>query len=136
MADILSSIYLSYSILWYFQNSKKSYLPLRDYCIERLCIEGEESMNKVIENYPWIGLKQILYPCSYLSIPKIKWKEEEELYHSILKDDKIRSYISENLFIEGTVLEKLERLNHLLPNSKEYKNLYEEIIQVGEFPNQ
>lgn len=135
MADCLSSIYLSYSLLWYFQEFGDKQNVLRDYCIERLCIEGEESMNKVIENYPIQGLKQILYPTSYLSIPKIKWEREKELLECILKDDMVRNLISEDLYIEGTILEKLEKLNHLLPDSREYKELYQEVIQVGEFPN-
>lgn len=135
MADCLSSIYLSYSLLWYFQEFGDKYTILRDYCMERLCIEGEESINKVIENYPIQGLKQILYPTSYLSIPKIKWEKEKELYESILKDDILRNLISKDLYIEGTILEKLEKLNHLLPNSKEYQELYQEVIQVGEYPN-
>ena len=135
MADCLSSIYLSYSLLWYFQDFGDKQNILRDYCIERLCIEGEESINKVIENYPIQGLKQILYPTSYLSIPKIRWEKEKELYESIVKDDMIRNLISKDLYIEGTILEKLEKLNHLLPNSKEYQELYQEVIQVGEYPN-
>jgi len=136
MADCLSSIYLSYSLLWYFQEFGDKQNVLRDYCIERLCIEGEESINKVIKNYPIQGLKQILYPTSYVSIQKIKWEKEKELLESILKDDMIRNLISKDLYIEGTILEKLEKLNHLLPDSKEYKELYQEVIQVGEYRNE
>lgn len=136
MADCLSSIYLSYSLLWYFQEFGDKQNTLRDYCIERLCMEGEESINNVIKNYPIQGLKQILYPTSYISIPKIKWEKEKELLECILKDDMFRNLISKDLYIEGTILEKLEKLNHLLPDSKEYKELYQEVIQVGEYPNE
>ena len=136
MADVLSSIYLSYSLLWYFQSFEKSYHPIRNYCINRLCIEGEEAINKVIQNYPITGLKQILFPSSYFFIPKKTWEEEQKLYNFIVNDDMIRNLLSEDLYIEGTILEKLEKLNHLKQNSQEYENLYQEVIQVGEYPNE
>ena len=135
MADILSSIYLSYSIIYYFQEKEK-YDFILNYLLKKLCTEGEKSMNKVIQNYPIPGLKQLLIPTMYITIPEISWKEEQEIYNYIIKNSEIRKLLLQDLFLEGTVLEKLEKLNHLDKNSKEYQDLYQDIISVGEFPNE
>ena len=72
----------------------------------------------------------------YINIPEIPWKEEQEVYNYIIKNHEIRKLLQKDLFLEGTVLEKLEKLNHLDKNSKEYQELYQEVIQVGEYPNE
>ena len=135
MADILSSIYLSYSTIYYFQEKEKFDFIL-NYLLKKLCAEGEKSINKVIQNYPIPGLKQLLIPTMYINIPEIPWKEEQEVYNYIIKNHEIRKLLQKDLFLEGTVLEKLEKLNHLDKNSKEYQELYQEVIQVGEYPNE
>ena len=134
MADILSSIYLSYSLLWYFQE-KEEYNFILNFLLKKLCTEGEKSINKVIQNYPIPGLKQLLVPTMYLNIPELSWKEEQEIYNYIIENHEIRKLLLKDLFIKGTVLEKLETLNYLKRDSKEYQELYNEVIQVGEFPN-
>ena len=42
MADCLSTIYLSYSLLWFFQDKEIDYLIL-NFLLKKLCIEGETS---------------------------------------------------------------------------------------------
>ena len=58
MADILSNIYLGYSLIWYhhhnisFRNEE-----LKNYCINYLNREIEQKINLIINNYP-VGLLQ------------------------------------------------------------------------------
>jgi hypothetical protein len=40
---------------------------------------------------------------------------------------------AEDIFYKNTVLEKMESLKNLNENSEEYKNLYQDIISVGEY---
>ena len=39
-----------------------------------------------------------------------------------------------DIFIENNILEDLEKLNSLDKQSKEYSELYNDVIQVGEYP--
>ena len=58
MADILSNIYLAYSVLWFHENITKNNLDsIKVYCLNRLCNEAEKKINIVIDNYPNIFIK-------------------------------------------------------------------------------
>ena len=45
MADVLSNLYLGYSLKWYQMSNKKSEI-LTDYCIDRLINENKIIINK------------------------------------------------------------------------------------------
>ena len=49
------------------------------------------------------------------------------------KNNKIMDFVSKDIYTEGTILEKLAKLNTL--TGKEYDELYDEVIQVGEYVN-
>ena len=138
MADILSNIYLSYSLLWFFHNKVKDrkYFFIRDYCIDKLCIEGEEKINKIIFNYPIEILKPLLYSSYYISIPEMTWKDEQKIFKFLQDDPFLTNRLTDNLFIENTILSKLETLNHHFQSSESYKSIYQDVISVGEFKNE
>ena len=60
MADILSNLYLGHCVRWYEEENNIS-KELTEYCIERLCRENQEKMNKIIENEGY--LKYLLFFC-------------------------------------------------------------------------
>ena len=64
MADILSNLYLAYSIQWY---GNHHYVPQywTQYCINRLCNENKQSFNNVIDNYQIKLLKPLLFLQKY-----------------------------------------------------------------------
>ena len=65
MSDILSNLYLSYSILWYhnhYQDNNEINNSLRDECINYLMNELDYKMNLIIVNYPFSALKPLMYP--------------------------------------------------------------------------
>ena len=43
--------------------------------------------------------------------------------------------IKKDVYVKDTILEKLEELNNLHSDSEAYKELYNEVIQVGEYLN-
>ena len=43
--------------------------------------------------------------------------------------------IKKDIYTKDTVLEKLERLTNLDNKSDEYKKIYNDVIQVAEYPN-
>jgi len=134
MADILSNLYLGYSLIWYHHHFKNNSNDLlKNECIDYLMNELEYKMNLVIENYPI----QIFYPLLY----PLKNKEtfpvlenKNKLYEFVLKNKDLHEIFKKDIYYKGTILEKMEKLNNMDKKSNEYELLYQEIIQVGEYP--
>jgi acyl-CoA dehydrogenase len=136
MSDILSNLYLSYSLLWYHHHyCDNSSLLLRNECIDYLLNELDYKMNLVIENYPILPLKPLLYPLkNKLSYPSLENKNK--LYDYLLSNSELYNLFKNDIYYKGTVLEKMENLRHMDKNSPEYDRLYQDIIKVGEYPIQ
>jgi len=133
MADLLSNIYLGYSLVWYHhhhlggQNNE-----LRDLCLDYLNNEIEYKMNLIIDNYPIKLLKPILIPLKN----KIKYSNLEnknKIYSMINTDVNLQNILKEDIYYKNTVLEKMEKLRTINQSSPEYNKLYQDIISVGEF---
>jgi acyl-CoA dehydrogenase len=131
MADILSDIYLGYSLVWYhhhFDNHK----ILRDDCINYLIQDAEYKMNLVIMNYPITFLKPLLYPLK-TTINYTNLEDKNKLYNYIINNQQLNETFNNDIYYKGTVLEKLIKISKLNKSSQEYKLLYEDIINVGEY---
>jgi len=133
MADLLSNIYLGYSLVWYHhhylagQNNQ-----LRDLCLDYLNNEIEYKMNLIIDNYPIGALKPILIPLkNKLKYPNLENKNK--IYSMINSDINLQNILKEDIYYENTVLEKMEKLRTINQSSPEYNKLYQDIISVGEF---
>jgi hypothetical protein len=55
------------------------------------------------------------------------------LYKYIASSKDLEEIFSNDIYYQGTVLEKMEKLESLHKNSPEYEKLYQDIISVGEF---
>jgi hypothetical protein len=53
----------------------------------------------------------------------------------LLSNKKILDELKKDIIIEGTALEDLTKLSSYKEDSVEYKELYDKVIQVGEFKN-
>jgi acyl-CoA dehydrogenase len=133
MADLLSNIYLGYSLVWYHhhylagQNNQ-----LRDLCLDYLNNEIEYKMNLIIDNYPIGALNPILIPLkNKLKYPNLENKNK--IYSMINSDVNLQNILKEDIYYENTVLEKMEKLRTINQSSPEYNKLYQDIISVGEF---
>ena len=133
MADILSNLYLSYSLIWYQHNfGNESTIFLQNESINYLMNELEYKMNLVIDNYPIKTLKPLLYPLkSKIIYPNLENKNK--LYNLILNNKELDETFKNDIYFKGTVLEKMQLLNKIDKNSPEYELLYQDIIKVGEF---
>jgi acyl-CoA dehydrogenase len=131
MADLLSNIYLGYSLVWYhhhyLQNDK-----LKDICIDYLNSEIEYKMNLIIDNYPIHILKPMLLPLKN-TIKYSNIENKNTIYSIINNDVKLHSLLKEDIYYDNTILEKMEKLRTIDKESLEYNKLYQEIISVGEF---
>jgi acyl-CoA dehydrogenase len=134
MSDILSKLYLTYSLLWYHTHfSDNSTLILRNECIDYLMNELEYKMNLIIENYPIQILRPLLYPLkNKVTYPSLENKNK--LYDFIINNEELYNTFKNDIYYKDTVLEKMEQLKNMNKNSPEYEKLYQDIIKVGEYP--
>ena len=137
MADILSNLYLSYALMWYHyhhhDNHKENNMLLRNECIDYLMNELEYKMNLVVDNYPITVLRPFLFPIKN-AIPMPILENKNQLYKFILDNHELHDVFKNDIYYKGTVLEKMEKLRKLTPNTPEYQQLYQSIIRVGEYP--
>ncbi len=131
MADLLSNIYLGYSLVWYHHHYFKNN-ELRDFCINYLNNETEQKMNLVIDNYPITALKPLLIPLKN-TIKYTNLENKNNLYSMINSDVRLHNIMKQDVYYEKTVLEKMEKLRSLDKEISEYDKLYQDIISVGEF---
>ena len=139
MADILSNLYLSYGLLWYHchhphdNNKNNVNLLLRNECMDYLLNELEYKMNLVVDNYPISVLRPFLLPVkNTIRMPILENKNK--LYKFILENHELHELFKKDIYYKGTVLEKMENLSKLNPGTREYQQLYQNIISVGEYP--
>jgi len=132
MADILSNIYLGYALLWYHHHHCDDNI-LRDECIQYLMREVDYKMNMIVYNYPIAILKPFLYPLTN-KIEYSKLEDKNKLYHYIRNNEKLNDVMNRDIYFNGTVLDKLTKLSTMDSTKEEYKILYQDIIQVGEYP--
>jgi acyl-CoA dehydrogenase len=136
MSDIVSNLYLGYSVLWYykhFQHVNETNALLRDECIHYLMNELDTKMNLVIANYPFPLLKPLLYPITN-RLHYENLENKNKLYKLILANEDLHKIFKDDIYYQGTVLEKMEKLLTMKKNTDEYNTLYQDIISVGEYP--
>ncbi len=128
MADILSNIYMSYALI----NLKQDKF-ISDKCIEYLCNEAERKMNYVIDNYPNIYIKQFIKPFRYKE-QEMSIKNINNMYEYIISNEDVINVLKEDIYTKDSIVEKLEKLDKIKDRkSKEYIELYNDIISVGEY---
>jgi len=132
MADILSNIYLGYSLVWYQDNYKVSDI-LTNYCLKRLLYENSILFNRVIDNYPNKKLKLFI---KHIKRPQysINYNENRTLMNELLENQTIMNHIKEHIYLDEAALD-LERLDMLDSTSDDYKALLSKCVNVGEYPN-
>jgi len=136
MSDILSNLYLGYSLIWYHHHNQHlldNSNILKDSAINYLMDEIDYKINIIIENYP----NKLLYPLLLPLKNNIKYtnlENKNKLYNHIVSNKQFNDVLKSDIYYDGTVLDKMEKLRNLNVDSVEYKKLYDEIISVGEYP--
>jgi len=131
MAEILSNLYLGYGVKWYHTHHNISD-KLTRYCLDRLCYENTIIINRIIDNYP-NKLRYLLLPMK-TKITSFNYQNNRDLILELKNNPKIINSIKEDVYIDD-ILNNLEKLNNLNHNSKEYNDIYQDVISVGEFKN-
>jgi acyl-CoA dehydrogenase len=131
MADLLSNIYLGYSLVWYHHHYLENN-ELKNYCINYLNNDIEYKMNLIIDNYPIPMVKFLLLPLkNTIKYPNLENKNK--LYSLINNDVTLINILKEDIYYDNTILEKMEKLRKIKKDNPEYNTLYQDIISVGEF---
>ena len=131
MADILSNLYLAHSVNAYHTNYNIS-KPLTDFCIDRLCNEIQEKMNIIISNNSI--LKFLLFFSNKKINPEL-YSSRRQIIHELNTNPHIINEIKKDVYLDNPALKKLLDLDNFEFNSNEYNKLYNDVIQVGEYPN-
>ena len=129
MADIFSNLYLAHSVIWYHKNYNVS-LKLTNYCVERLLNENKILFNRVLDNNKVI--KPLLYHLKY-NIKNDCYKSKNNIIEEIIENKEILNVLEKDIITKNTVLEDLIDLDNYETDSNEYKNLYNKVINVGEY---
>ena len=130
MAQLMSNLYLAHSVKYNEENFNQSKV-LTEYCIRRLVDENNILINTIIDNYDIKILKPLLCPLKR-NIRFNDFNINRKLIEEVLNNPKIMDSIKENCYIDKS-MEKLLSLDSL--ENEEYKKIYNEVIQVGEFEN-
>jgi hypothetical protein len=132
MADIFSNLYLAYSVQWFEKQTNTSEF-LTNYCIERLLDDNQRIINRIVSNYGVFGV-----PILHLrkSVSDEKYVKRTELIEELERNPRIMEEIKNDVYVDDTALGNLTKLDMLNPQSDTYRKLYNQVIQVGEFPNQ
>ena len=128
MADIFGNLYLAISVRNYHKNYKASE-KLTNYIVQRLLLENQEKINKIIDN---LGYERYLLCHLKKNYKAITYDNEREIFDEIMKNENIINEIQKNIHKTG-VLKDYEEINRCKENSKEYILLKEKIINVNEF---
>lgn len=128
MADIFSNLYMAICVQYYQKKNNVSE-KMTDYVVKKLVYENQCIMNKVIDNLSYE--KYLLYQMKKPTIPP-SYQEERELYNEIMKNTLVLDHIKKNIHIHG-ILKTMEQVLTKTPGTREYKQLYKKIINVGEF---
>ncbi len=132
MADIFSNLYLALSVKNYHEVYYSSSI-LTQYIIDKLMNENQLLINKVIDN---LGPERYLLYHLKKNITYDNFDRERMVFDEIMKNPNIINEIKKNIYIKkDSVLDDLEQYNELNDQGIQmfYKNLYERIINVGEF---
>jgi acyl-CoA dehydrogenase len=131
MADLLSNIYLGYSLIWYHHHYLQNN-ELKNFCINYLNNEIEYKMNLIIHNYPIHILKPLLFPLKN-NIKYYNLENKNKIYSIINNDMNLINLLKDDIYYNNTILEKMEFLRKIGKDNPEYNKLYQDIIRVGEF---
>ena len=132
MADILSNLYLAYSVEFTHQNDRISEL-LRKYCVDRLVRENNVIINRVIDNYPG----KIKYLLKLIQTPNSSYDYNfnRDLIKELEDNKKIMETIRKGIYIDQPIINTLDKLDGLEWGTAEYRKNYDKLINVGEFNN-
>ena len=132
MAEILSNLYLAHSVKWYQKQHKVSKI-FTEYVINRLLNENQVKINRVLDNNLYIKIPNLFLK---KQVPSANYNMNRIIIKEFENNPQIVNHLLKDVYIKNNELHDLLKLDELQKNNKdEYNNLYNKIIQVGEYKN-
>lgn len=131
MADQFSNLYLAICVK-YFQTKTNASTTLTDYIIQQLIHENRVTMNRVIDN---LGPERFLLQHLKTKPTNTNYAQKRQIFDEIMNNPSILHEVKQNIFIEGSILEELEKTSKALDNGEWDAPIRNKVIQVGEFEN-
>ena len=131
MADIFSNLYLALSVR-YYQNKHKCNYDLTNYVIDRLLNENQLIINRVIDN---LGSERFLLKHMKKEVLNTDYDHERYIFNGIMNDDSIMKELKKNIHLDKGIMKDLNEINNYTKDSKEYLEMKDRIINVGEYNN-
>ena len=134
MADLFSQLYLGYSILYH---KEKYNLDDRmyDICLTEINREFYDSFKKLkVELPPNLRLLTSA-SCRKPSYNYLRWDDRYYLTNIIWKNEKVKKYIEDQIYIQDNVLGKIKNAVETDDDEKR-EELIDDIISVGEYEKQ
>ena len=129
MAGILSNLYLAHCVQIYHKNVAISSV-LTQSVIEKLANENRDLFNRVITNLPFY----MKFPVMFIRENKYEdYNTSKMIVDESIKNPQIENIFRENIYLDKG-LKKLLSLNSLEKGSDKYKEVYDQVIQVGKYP--
>ena len=131
VADYFSNLYLGYSVRWYQQQFQVSH-TLTQYCLDRLMAENRNTLGKILQNERGLS---ILFWHLRTQNQDVSFKRNREILQEVKNNGNILEHVKQDLYLENNILEDLENLDRYKKNTPEYQEIYERVINVGEYKN-
>lgn len=129
MADLMSNLYIGYSIYWY-DNQRNIPIEFTQYCLKRITHENSLLIKQITRNLT-LKEKLLTFQINQNSICP-SFYEQQKIITLVKDDPKILDILKEDVFMENNILEKLNTLSSI-DNETEYKKKVDECLQVGEY---
>ena len=131
MADLFSQLYFGYSILYHREKYNLD-TWMYDVCLTELNKEFYDSFHKLKEELPPNLRLLTKISCRNPSYNKVNNSYRYYLSNIIWKNDRVKEYIENQIYIEDNILGKIKQANET-ENDNEREKLIDDIISVGEY---
>ena len=131
MADILSNLYLAHSVVWFHKNHKVS-KNFTEYCVNRLCQENQRSINRILQNEPYLKIPLWFIRGKETSL---EYKKTHDIVKEFANNAFARKVLTDDIIIDHTNIGVLRDLSGQFKDTHYYQEEYDKAIQVGEFEN-
>jgi len=126
MAGIMSNLYLAHCVKIYNQHVPVSE-KLTNMVIEKLLNENHDLFRRVIYNLPMGFLLKYMN-----SNKKEKYSLNEQIVNEVKTNPLILENLKENIYVDQG-LKKLISINSMEKGTEKYKEMYDDLIQVGQY---
>jgi len=121
-ADVFSSLYLGYSVMWFYKNNRhvEGIDVMFDYAMTQLCYEAQQGIVGISKNFPVPGVGPLMRGLSFpfgLPYDAPTDKQMRQVAELISTDSGVRNLLSDDVFVSKDPEDRVGLLNATLPKA-------------------